>query len=519
MRRWLTYFGIVSICMLSVISSLAASFSVANVTELDAALTVAETNSQDDVIYIQGGTYLASDLGAGPISYLAGTNPVENFSIFLIGTNGTVYIDGNSQQTMSIDTRVTGQSQANAHVFLENLTFQNGFINSMLLAGAGLYVQTQNGNITLTDIYVMSNSASHVFDDPNCAGAYIRSQGVGDVNISRCRFQNNDADGNAGALQLMIGVGGSATVVNNVFYNNKCRARGGAVYASVIGSLTMNHNTYLANTNEGGAAWCNGGGLYVYQPTDTGVATINNNIFWTNTTVNGQGGDVYLENDGNTNFTAAFNVFTGNNYTELGIAINDNLTTNINISADPMFMDQTNGVVNLVSNSPCIDAGSELGYTNDFVLQIRPLDGDDNGNPYPDMGAYEYLHPTADSDGDTMPDTWELSYGLNPSVTSGVDGALGDLDGDGFINVSEYIADTVPTNAASYLAFTDIAASLSSIDLYWQGGSQVTQYIERTYISTNLLWEAVYTNLPPTVTNTVNLAPASNVFYRVRAIR
>lgn len=49
-----------------------------------------------------------------------------------------------------------------------------------------------------------------------------------------------------------------------------------------------------------------------------------------------------------------------------------------------------------------------------------------------------------DMDGDTLPDAWELQFGLSPSSSSGHDGAAGDPDGDGRTNAQEHAEGTHP---------------------------------------------------------------------------
>lgn len=49
-----------------------------------------------------------------------------------------------------------------------------------------------------------------------------------------------------------------------------------------------------------------------------------------------------------------------------------------------------------------------------------------------------------DSDTDTLPDTWEIQFGLNPGSASGNDGAAGDPDADGRSNAQELIDGTHP---------------------------------------------------------------------------
>ncbi|HBA86295.1 MAG TPA: hypothetical protein DCZ95_19620 [Verrucomicrobia bacterium] len=56
-----------------------------------------------------------------------------------------------------------------------------------------------------------------------------------------------------------------------------------------------------------------------------------------------------------------------------------------------------------------------------------------------------------DSDGDGMNDLWETQRTLLPNTAAGQEGGASDIDGDGFNNYQEYLADTDPTNVYSLL--------------------------------------------------------------------
>jgi len=57
------------------------------------------------------------------------------------------------------------------------------------------------------------------------------------------------------------------------------------------------------------------------------------------------------------------------------------------------------------------------------------------------------LQAPLDADNDGMPDSWELSYGLNPRDSA--DGAA-DKDGDGYTNLEEYLNNTDPRKYVDY---------------------------------------------------------------------
>jgi hypothetical protein len=65
-----------------------------------------------------------------------------------------------------------------------------------------------------------------------------------------------------------------------------------------------------------------------------------------------------------------------------------------------------------------------------------------------------------DSDGDGLPDLWEVEGGLNPNSPSDADGAEGDPDGDGLSNLDEYNGQSEPLIDESTLP------EITSVELY-----------------------------------------------------
>jgi hypothetical protein len=70
-----------------------------------------------------------------------------------------------------------------------------------------------------------------------------------------------------------------------------------------------------------------------------------------------------------------------------------------------------------------------------------------------------------DSDGDGLPDDWELAHGLDPNSAAGNDGTNGNPDGDGFTNLQEYLAGTDPQDPQSYLKFESMARTGGTVTL------------------------------------------------------
>ena len=75
-------------------------------------------------------------------------------------------------------------------------------------------------------------------------------------------------------------------------------------------------------------------------------------------------------------------------------------------------------------------------------------------------GTTGLLARVLDTDGDGLPDVWELQHGLNPKDASGDNGAFGDPDNDGLTNAREMAENTDPLrNGAKDLpAMTSLGA-------------------------------------------------------------
>ncbi len=92
---------------------------------------------------------------------------------------------------------------------------------------------------------------------------------------------------------------------------------------------------------------------------------------------------------------------------------------------------------------------SPFAGMRDVVIRLR---GKTGGNYRSDM-AIDNLRFSVDADADTMPDYWEnLYFG---SITGAV--AAVDTDNDGFDNLAEYIAGSIPTDDASFFMVTEQA--------------------------------------------------------------
>ena len=102
--------------------------------------------------------------------------------------------------------------------------------------------------------------------------------------------------------------------------------------------------------------------------------------------------------------------------------------------------------------------GKVMGWNDDGQAVIR-LDFSDASSGI--FVATSYEGPAGDDwDEDGMPNTWETANELDPNSDTGVNGAGGDYDLDGFSNWGEYVAGTLANDDQSYLDLTNFQPTL-----------------------------------------------------------
>ncbi len=147
-----------------------------------------------------------------------------------------------------------------------------------------------------------------------------------------------------------------------------------------------------------------------------------------------------------------------------------------NLNADPLFLNPALRDYRLAAGSPAIGAGTN-GTTMGAIFPV---------------GSY-----LVDTDGDTLPDTWEQTYGLDFNDLAD---AGRDADEDGLTNLQEFWAGTNPADAASHLhLIASLASEPGALTLSFEAVSNRVYIIERR-ASLDGDW-AVHLQVPVATTN------------------
>jgi hypothetical protein len=442
-----------------------AVFNVSTASELQNALTAAQSNGEDDIIRVAQGTYIGifpyqSDEQGKSITLLGGYT--AGFASRVINPSNTILDADGAGPVLMISNYANG-----GDIFIEGFTVKGG---KSSYTGGGIYVESVSsppntsgsGKITLANNIITENFAG----DGYGGGAYVRSYSAsgpaGDVQISACNilknncpnvsgggicaisgssslypsgdviFSGNFISGNAGrggggvyaVSETDSGLAGNIVFTNNIVVDNTASINGGGASAASYSSLSQaGVVTFVNNTITGNSSPSQGSGARIDTIGDGGTANVYNNIIWGNMVSE----DIWIAASPSNGYN--------NDYSEFFGYWGDWTNSGGNIDADPQFIGGDD--YHLKSSSPCIDMGTNSAPeipASDFDGDPRIADGDHDNTATVDMGADEYYVSYDDFIG-----TWDSQgvYYKNSETGNWIKLAspadliaAGDLDGD-----------------------------------------------------------------------------------------
>ncbi len=229
-----------------------------------------------------------------------------------------------------------------------------------------------------------------------------------------------------------------------------------------------------------------------------------------------------------TNTPATFQALSANISKRIKTAAFVNWTPAAWMSADQAGVDQRtpdlSAVIQEIVDRPAWDSGHDMAILislqNDISGAAR-LPHSANGNAERAAMLLIQLQPqppVADADGDGMNDAWEIKWFGSTNAVSG--GPNDDWDEDGFVNYSEFVADTIPTDNRSLLVLTGVEPLSNGWRVIWQSVTSRWYSIFRSgNIGTGWGAGPVVSNLPGSASGTNTYSDAPNlmnpVYYRI----
>jgi hypothetical protein len=374
----------------------------------------AATNIQDavgaanpgDTVLVTNGTYTAASVFAqGATNCVALTNAITLLSVN--GASATV-INANPGARCAY---------VGSNAVLNGFTLMNGLSISNYANGGGAYCESSGmiANSTIASNYCFNDGGGSVGGVlTNCIitrnSTYNLGCGAYSATLYNCLLISNVA---SRAVGYVCGGAGAAgcTLYNCTITDNS----GGTNFSGLNGngggtSDCTSYNCIYSGNTAGSAGAAFGGALYnclvtgnltgsFATPAEGAInsASVVNCTVTGNTSIN-SGCAVF--NCSLVNCIVCFNTISNSVF-----APNPNWSDSSldycctfplppgpgNITANPTFVDPAHGIFRLGCGSPCIDAGTNSGLTNDIRGLPRPVDGTGSGVAAYDIGAYEYI--------------------------------------------------------------------------------------------------------------------------------
>ena len=326
---------IIQLILVSYILVNAAVWNIDDLADFQNALSVSESNNEDDILYLAEGFYTFI-VDSETLSFVA--LPTENYSLSIIGseTEDTI-LDG--EELLQIIT-LNFQACSFAEVTVSNIHFVDGKgeinINDSDPEhnGGGLHIDGGN-NISITIENCMFDNCSA----PWGGGASVFIGDASSCEINSCNFSNNSATysiddyaagGDGGGLYCGVGESSTLQILSCTFENNQTLI--GEQNADDAGGLMIysespNSTVNLIGNNFTGNNGADGGGAMLYFLAANAICTIHDNVFQENTARDNGGGlwlratqGIELIHSQNSYIDNQCNFYGGGEYWEIEVA-------------------------------------------------------------------------------------------------------------------------------------------------------------------------------------------------------
>ena len=350
------------------------TFYVTNPDEFQNALSIADSNREDDTINVAAGTYIITSTlhyisyedsghkltiqGAGADKTVLCTG-ITDLGIMYIGTYGDVIIKGIEFEFKGRDGDYGGGIYVHGHS--TNITIKECRFWGNSAAydnGAGVVAISDSGTITITNNVFMYNSTY-----AGNGGSIYASSSSGAITIINNSFLGNSAYFGSGGSIYASTSSGIITITNNSFSGSSATLGGGIYASSDSGTITITNNTFSRNDGSG-----------VYANSESGTVTITNNTFLKNSAYS-DGGGVDVTSDSGT-ITIANNIFSENSAYDGGGVHADSESGTVTITNNTFLKNSAyddGGGVCVISDSD----SATLNIYNNILFGNMANDGDD----------------------------------------------------------------------------------------------------------------------------------------------
>jgi parallel beta-helix repeat protein len=422
--------------------STAENFCVGTPTELQNALSLAETNSQNDLIKIQQGTYNGNFIyvSTEPFGVKIEGGYLSECSSRVLDPVNTV-LDANSNEYVL---KLISPEGVKADFTVDGLTMQNGNVTGS--NGAGLHIATGRGNVTITNNKVINNQ--------NGVGLFVKD--ADPLKMSDNIITNNNAGigiDPGGGIRIIDSL--SVLLTNNIIRDNVGSSYygGGAFIKCLNNTIKLINNTIQYNfpggihvqgkdvitldkniiTNNEGGGWASGadvwgaelmyimnnivchntggnsGGLHIYSGL-VNVVNLSNNLICRNNASH-LGGGIYIELSDIASANLINNTIWGNSAVDNGGGIW--LSLNHDLDKAQIY------------NNVILNNTLENGFTGRNDLYIIN-DGNNNGFP-----SQVFLYNN-DFDQSSTGTYIQIPFAIDPSNLNNLDPLFVDFENDDY---------------------------------------------------------------------------------------